>query len=89
MSQRQEGAQEQERNSLLATFGRVSCIWDQIGGVFRTNKQNRRAGEDCVLIFQVVENLDNLDNMNEELMRIGRVHAKMTRGGVTGEYYEI
>ncbi|KAF8366809.1 glb-8 [Pristionchus pacificus] len=41
------------------------------------------------LVDQVVENLDNLDNMNEELMRIGRVHAKMTRGGVTGKLWNL
>ncbi|GMS99740.1 hypothetical protein PENTCL1PPCAC_21915, partial [Pristionchus entomophagus] len=41
------------------------------------------------LVDQVVENLDSLDNMSEELMRIGRVHAKMTRGGVTGKLWNL
>ncbi|GMR52603.1 hypothetical protein PMAYCL1PPCAC_22798, partial [Pristionchus mayeri] len=41
------------------------------------------------LVDQVVENLDNLDNMNEKLMRIGRVHAKMSRGGVTGKLWNL
>ncbi|GMT27837.1 hypothetical protein PFISCL1PPCAC_19134, partial [Pristionchus fissidentatus] len=41
------------------------------------------------LVDQVVENLDNLDNMTDELQRIGRVHAKMTRGGVTGKLWNL
>lgn len=39
------------------------------------------------LIDQVVENLDHLDNVTGELMRIGRVHAKVLRGELTGKLW--
>ncbi|CAI2310266.1 unnamed protein product [Caenorhabditis sp. 36 PRJEB53466] len=39
------------------------------------------------LIDQVVENLDHLDNVTQELMRIGRVHAKVLRGELTGKLW--
>ena len=39
------------------------------------------------LIDQVVENLDHLDNVTNELMRIGRVHAKVLRGELTGKLW--
>ncbi|PIO74514.1 globin [Teladorsagia circumcincta] len=37
------------------------------------------------LIDQVVEHLDNLDNMANELIRVGQVHAKLLRGELTGK----
>ncbi|CAD6190950.1 unnamed protein product [Caenorhabditis auriculariae] len=41
------------------------------------------------LIDQVVENLDNLDSMVDELTRIGRVHARILRGELTGKLWNI
>ncbi|CAI5439467.1 unnamed protein product [Caenorhabditis angaria] len=39
------------------------------------------------LIDQVIENLDNLDNVTEELMRIGRVHARLLQGELNGKLW--
>ncbi|VDO78290.1 unnamed protein product [Heligmosomoides polygyrus] len=41
------------------------------------------------LIDQVVDNLDNLDNMTDELVRIGNVHAKLLRGELTGKVWNV
>ncbi|ETN77532.1 hypothetical protein RB195_005678 [Necator americanus] len=41
------------------------------------------------LIDQIVENLDNLDNMTDELIRIGRSHAKLLRGELTGKLWNV
>ncbi|PAV85291.1 hypothetical protein WR25_03587 [Diploscapter pachys] len=39
------------------------------------------------LIDQIVENLDNLDGVVEELMNVGRVHARILRGELTGKLW--
>ncbi|KAJ1371653.1 hypothetical protein KIN20_033639, partial [Parelaphostrongylus tenuis] len=41
------------------------------------------------LIDQVVDNLDNLDNMCSELIRIGKVHALLLRGELTGKLWNV
>ncbi|XGW22830.1 hypothetical protein V3C99_005224 [Haemonchus contortus] len=41
------------------------------------------------LIDQVVDNLDNLDNMAGELIRVGQVHAKLLRGELTGKLWNV
>ncbi|CAI4230023.1 unnamed protein product [Auanema sp. JU1783] len=41
------------------------------------------------LIDQVVENLYNLEVMTDELMRIGKVHARLLRGELTGKLWNI
>ncbi|EYC14102.1 hypothetical protein Y032_0041g341 [Ancylostoma ceylanicum] len=41
------------------------------------------------LIDQVVESLDNLDNMADELIRIGKVHARLLRGELTGKLWNV
>ncbi|CAJ0930303.1 unnamed protein product, partial [Mesorhabditis belari] len=39
------------------------------------------------LVDQIVEGLDNLDALTEELIRIGRVHARLLRGELTGKLW--
>ncbi|WKX91099.1 hypothetical protein Q1695_009718 [Nippostrongylus brasiliensis] len=41
------------------------------------------------LIDQVIDNLDNLDNMANELIRIGKVHAKLLQGELTGKLWNV
>ncbi|VDM60208.1 unnamed protein product [Angiostrongylus costaricensis] len=41
------------------------------------------------LIDQVVDSLDNLDNMTSELIRIGKVHALLLRGELTGKLWNM
>lgn len=39
------------------------------------------------LVDQIVENLDDLDGIVEELARIGRVHAKLLQGELSGKFW--
>uniref|UniRef100_A0A1I7XP53 GLOBIN domain-containing protein n=1 Tax=Heterorhabditis bacteriophora TaxID=37862 RepID=A0A1I7XP53_HETBA len=41
----------------------------------------------CFKCPVVVENLDSLDNMTDELIRIGKVHARMLRGELNAETF--